>query len=88
MQDAEALARQEADRGRRSAEMTGEYTGRFGLAETLAELQRIGGQLKPPVKARLTAKDLEWVRRAYASRLARLQAPTGAPVADQERNGS
>jgi hypothetical protein len=38
VQDAEALARQEADRGRRSAELTGEYTGRFAQAETVPVL--------------------------------------------------
>ena len=91
VQDAEALARQEAERGRRSAEMTGEYTGRFALAETVAELQRIGGELKPAVKALLAAKDLERVRRAYAARLALLQAPPAAAAtaaAGPDRNGS
>ena len=88
VQDAEALARQDAERGRRSAEMTGEYTGRFALAETVAELQRIGGELKPAVKARLTPKDLDRVRRAYARRLATLQAPNGAAAAEATRNGS
>jgi hypothetical protein len=89
VQDAEALARQEAERGRRSAELTGEYTGRFAQAETVPALQRIGGELKPAVKARLTAKDLERVRRAYATRLAALQAPTAAvPAGEPDRNGS
>lgn len=68
--------------------MTGEYTGRFALAETVAELQRIGGELKPAVKARLTPKDLDRVRRAYARRLATLQAPNGAAAAEATRNGS
>jgi AAA domain len=87
VQDAEALARQETERGRRSAELTGEYTGRFALAETVATLQRIGGELKPAVKTQLTSKDLERVRRAYATRLAALHAPTAAAAVEHERNG-
>jgi hypothetical protein len=50
VQDAEALTRQEAECGRRSADLTGEYTGRFGQADTVGALQRIGGELKPAVK--------------------------------------
>ncbi len=88
MQDAEALARQEWEERRRSAELTSEYTERFALAETITELQRIGGELRPAVKAQLAAKDLERVRRAYATRLAALQAPAAAPVAEPARNGS
>jgi AAA domain len=88
VQDAEALARQEAERGRRSAELTSEYTGRFTQAETVGALQRIGGELKPAVKTQLTAKDLERVRRAYATRLAALQAPVAAPAAEPARNGA
>src|SRR5947209_7936116 len=88
VQDAEALARREWEQTRRSAEMATEYTGRFALAESVAELHRIGGELKPGVKARLTDKDLERVRRAYATRLAALQAPVAAPAGDLERNGS
>jgi hypothetical protein len=84
VQDAEALARQEWERTRRSAELTGEYTERFALAETVAELQRIGGELQPAVKAQLAAKDLERVRRAYALRLAALHTPTAEPA----RNGA
>ena len=88
VQDAEALARQEWERTRRSAEAATEYTGRFALAESAAELHRIGGELQPAVKARLTTKDLERVCRAYATRLAALQAPAAAPAAEPERNGS
>ena len=88
VQDAEALARQEWEGRRRSAELTGEYTNRFALAETVTELQRIGGELRPAVKAQLAAKDLDRVRRAYATRLAALQAPAAAPVAEPARNGS
>jgi hypothetical protein len=84
VQDAEALARQDAERERRSAELTGEYTERFALAETVAELQRIGGELRPALKAQLAAKDLERVRRAYALRLAALHTPTAEPA----RNGA
>jgi AAA domain len=88
VQDAEALARQEWEQTRRSAEAATEYTGRFALAESVAELHCIGGELKPAVKARLTAKDLERVRRAYATRLAALQAPVSAPAAEPGRNGA
>lgn len=40
VQDAEALARQETERERRSAEMIGEYTGRFDQAEINGEIGR------------------------------------------------
>jgi hypothetical protein len=86
VQDAEALARQEWEGRSRSAELTGEYTECFALAETVAELQRIGGELRPTVKAQRAAKDLERVRRAYATRLAALQAPAAALVAEPARN--
>jgi hypothetical protein len=69
---------------RRSAELTGEYTERFALAETVVELQRIGGELRPALKAQLAAKDLERVRRAYALRLAALHTPAAEPA----RNGA
>jgi AAA domain len=88
VQDAEALARQEWEGRRRSAELTGEYTERFALAETVVELQRIGGELRPALKAQLAAKDLDRVRRAYALRLAALQAPAAASTVEPERNGS
>jgi hypothetical protein len=89
VQDAEALARRDWERTRRSADSATEYSDRFALVESVAELHRIGGELQPAVKARLTAKDLERVRRAYATRLAALQAPpTTAPPAESERNGS
>jgi hypothetical protein len=82
VQDAEARARREWERTRRSAVTATEYTGRFALAESVAELHRIGGELKPAVKALLMAKDLVRVRRAYATRLAALLA------AEPARNGS
>jgi hypothetical protein len=88
VQDAEALARQDAERERRSAELSADYKDRFGHVQTVTELQRIGGELKPAVKARLTAKDLERVRRAYAIRLASLQSPVAAPTAEPATNGA
>jgi hypothetical protein len=87
VQDAEALARRDWERTRRSAETATEYTGRFALAESIVELHRVGGELQPAVKAQLTAKDLERVRRAYAMRLGALQAPAAA-AAEPARNGS
>jgi AAA domain len=84
VQDAEALARQEWEGRRRSAELTGEYTERFALAETVVELQRIGGELRPALKAQLATKDLDRVRRAYALRLAALHTPAAEPA----RNGA
>jgi hypothetical protein len=83
IQDAEALARREAEQALQSAELAAEYTARFGQAESVAELQRLGGQLTPAVKAALLGKDLARVRSAYAARLGSLKT-TGEPA----RNGA
>jgi hypothetical protein len=83
IQDAEALARQDAEQALRSAELAMEYTTRFAQAETVIELQRLAGELSPAVKATLVAKDLTRVRSAYASRLGNLKA-AGEPA----RNGA
>src|SRR5262249_33175210 len=74
IQDAEALARQEAEHAQRSAELAAEYTTRFTLAGTVAELQRVGGELTPAVKATFVGKDLARVRSAYGQRLPKLKA--------------
>jgi hypothetical protein len=73
IQDADALARQELEQAERSAELAAEYTTRFALAATVAELQRVGGELTPAVKATLVGKDLARVRGAYAQRLLKLK---------------
>src|SRR5262245_1803474 len=80
MQDAEALARQQWERQQRSAELAGAYVARLTLAETVAALQQIGTELTLAVKQRFVPKDLDRVRRAYGSRLAKLK----VPVADNE----
>jgi hypothetical protein len=72
LQDAEALAREEQERARRSAETATEYMDRFGAAETGANLERAGRDLTPAVKARFTPGDLRRVRQAYAVRRAQL----------------
>jgi hypothetical protein len=77
LQDAEALARQEAERRQYSAELAAGYAARFTLAETLASLQQIGGELTATVKQQFAPPDLARVRRAYAVRLGKLKA-TGA----------
>ncbi len=82
IQDAEALARQEAELALRSAEVAAEYTSRFQQAGSVAELQRVAGGLTAAVKATLAAKDLAQVRRAYGSRLGKLKGgPAGAAEA-------
>jgi hypothetical protein len=73
-QDAEALARQETERAERSAELAAQYTARFGLADGVSALERIGKELTPQVKGRLASKDLARVRKAYAVRLGQLKA--------------
>jgi hypothetical protein len=75
VQDAEALARQEAERIQRSGELAGAYTARFADTDTLAGLELVGRELTAPVKQRFVPKDLERVRRAYAQRLAQLKRP-------------
>jgi AAA domain len=73
-QDADALTRQEQQRVERSAEQAAEYTTRFGQADAVEALERLGKELTAEVKSRLTAKDLARVRRAYATRLGQLKA--------------
>jgi hypothetical protein len=82
IQDAEALARQAAEQALRSAELATAVTTRFAEAATVAELQRLAGQLTPTAKAMFVAKDLARVRGAYASRLGQLKA-----VSEPARNG-
>ena len=84
LQDAEALARQEAERRQHSVELADQYTGRFGLADTATALEGIGKELAPAVKEQLTAKDLARVRKAYAARLAQMKADTNV---QHEANG-
>jgi hypothetical protein len=83
-QDAEALARLAIERAERSAELAAQYTGRFGQADALAALERIGKELTPAVKVQLEGKDLTRVRRAYATRLGQLKA---AEQVDRGSNG-
>jgi hypothetical protein len=99
IQDAEALARQEKERGQRSAELAGQYMARLTQASTIAELQRIGAELTPAIKQKFVAKDLARVRGVYVDRLVnlrpaeekKLQADgASAPprAADPARNGA
>ncbi len=84
-QDAEALGRAEREQAERSAELAAEYTARFGQADAVAALERLGKQLTAEVKTRLTAKDLTRVRRAYATRLGQLKAEDGGTRATNGR---
>jgi hypothetical protein len=79
--DAEALARQELEREQRSAEMAAQFTARFGLADGVAALERIGKELTPQVKGQLAGNDLARVRKAYATRLGQLKAEDRVAVA-------
>jgi hypothetical protein len=72
--DAEALARAEMERADRSAELAAQFTTRFGQADSVAALARIGRELTPKVKTELQQKDLIRVRKAYAVRLGQLKA--------------
>ena len=73
-QDADALARQETERARRSAELLVQYTERFAQADGVAALEGIGKELTPAVKAQLSGTDLGQIRQAYTRRLAQLKA--------------
>jgi hypothetical protein len=73
-QDAEALARQELECEQRSVEMAAQFTARFGQADAISALERIGKELTPRVKGQLTGKDLARVRKAYAVRLGQFKA--------------
>jgi hypothetical protein len=64
-------------------------------AVNVAELQRIGGELKPALKQQLVAKDLNRVRNVYAEHLAQLRpareeqlAQSEPAASDPARNGS
>jgi hypothetical protein len=93
--DAEVLARQDKEQGQRSAELAGQFTTRMTQAGTIADLQRIGGELTAAVKQKFVAKDLERVRNTYSQRLAKLrpaqveqQRGGVASQPDAARNGS
>jgi AAA domain len=73
-QDADALHRQEQQQMEQSMELAAEYTARFAQADAIGALERLGKELTPEVKSRLSAKDLARVRRAYATRLGQLKA--------------
>jgi hypothetical protein len=72
--DAEALALQERQHAQRSTELVGQFTGRMLQAGTVADLQRIGGELTSSVKKLLLTGDLDRVRSIYADRMSRLKA--------------
>jgi hypothetical protein len=81
LRDGEALERREEQRRDQSAELATDYAGRIAEADTTEQLRKVGGQLTAEVKARLTAHDLERVRRLYGTRLAGLKAvPATAAV--------
>jgi hypothetical protein len=79
--DAEALARQELEREQRSAEMAAQFTARFGQADGVAALERVGKELTAAVKTQLAGADLARVRTAYAVRLGQLKAEDRVAVA-------
>jgi hypothetical protein len=79
LRDSEALERREEQRREQSAELATDYAAQIAEADTTEQLRNVGRQLTAEVKARLTAVDLERVRRLYATRLAGLKAvPTEA----------
>jgi hypothetical protein len=67
LQAADALDREEMERGRRSVELAAAYTLRFQAADSAAQLQAIGRELTPGIKTQFTTKDLERVRNAFAA---------------------
>jgi hypothetical protein len=81
IQDADALARQEAEHAQHSTELAAQYTEHFRLADTVAQLEQMGRELTPAIKQRLVARDLERVRRAYAARLLQLKPQAALPQA-------
>jgi hypothetical protein len=74
LRDAEVLERREEQRREQSAELAADYAGRIAEAGTAVALRQVGRQLTAEVQARLTANDLERVRRLYGTRLAGLKA--------------
>ena len=76
IQDAEALARQDREHAQHSAALAEGFTARLSKAGTVADLQRIGGELTTAVKAQLVSPDLTRVRKVYAERFAALKTPS------------
>ena len=72
--DADALARREEEGTQRSKEQAAYYQAKIESASTLAELERIGAELKPSVKATFIEKDLLMVRARFGKRLQVLKA--------------
>jgi hypothetical protein len=67
------LERKEEQRLQQSADLATDYAARIAEAGTPEELRHVAGQLTAEVKARLTANDLERVRRLYGARLGKLK---------------
>jgi hypothetical protein len=76
--DAEALAYQEEEQVRQSAELASGFAERISEAGAVESLRRVASELTAAVKARLTPRDLEQVRRLYGARLATLKKEVAA----------
>lgn len=64
-QDAEALARQEAERSAKSKGLVERFTARLSLAESLEEVEAIAKEITPALKREMVASDLAVVRQCY-----------------------
>lgn len=77
--DAEQLAQEDQARHVQSAELLRKFSAKIDLASTRAELNAVGNDLTPQVKARMTTADVATLREKYQARQSEL--PKDAPAA-------
>jgi hypothetical protein len=79
LRDGVALERRDEQRREQSAELAADYASRIAEADTIEQLRNVGNvgrRITAEVKVRLTADDLEQVRRRYGTRLAKTEGCT------------
>jgi hypothetical protein len=70
--DADAMANQEAERSRLSADLLRQHTSKILGAADLKTLKGVGAEITPKLKAQMIPQDVEKLREAYLAREAEL----------------
>lgn len=78
IQDADQIAKDDAARTARSAEMLRDLSARIALAKTAHDLKEIGKQITPQVKAQMLPADVASLRDTYQAREKELPAKDAA----------
>jgi hypothetical protein len=84
MKDAEALAEQEKQRERTSAELLRKYSGLIDLASGPNQLKDVGKEITPEIKRQMTAADVTKLREKYQSAEARMSGQQSHEYADAQ----